>query len=700
MRKRLIIAAITVCMLLLLNTTPGMAPSAIYASDETWTENELNEQLIELNAVIASTSRPQLVPFLETVRDEATAVVGSSDISFKEGLKTKKAMKYALKLAKDATTGSASELWTDTPFIVYEAAALSPEKRLPNTLPTDGAITDQLNVISAQDEYEAASFVLAPLSDVDSVTFAISDLQGTDSVIPASAIDMHVIKTWYQGGTAWQSYFFDGSKNVLVPELLLHDENLVRVDHELEKNYIRVDYPEGSQYVDVFTKPNKKFDHLAEPVEDSPVLLPIELKQGESKQMWITTKVDAGTPEGFYTGTIDITADGVPAGQITLKIRVLPFDLPDPKTYYDVDKDFYVMLYHESRVREYMKETGGNAALVDEKLANEYRNMAEHNAVNIPAPIYNASDSQYFFRQLELMEGAGLELNPLFGAKQTFPEYTIFTHYSNYLNWKAKYEADPTPENQAKMDQYYTLWRQGIEDFKPVLDEAFATISNYVGHTNIYFDGWDEAGWSMLQFQQELWRYIQDELGGKVFASGHGSHLELETKEQFLNWAGEMTREQAANWHALGEDKLITSYAYPHTGPENPDLMRQRHGMWLYKANYDATYNYIYYENFLNTWNDDVDATYRQLALVYPTQTDIIDTLAWEGFREGIDDIRYATKLQQVAQDAIASGQADRVAAANKALNWLEVSDERSMSADLIRLEMIYHILRMLELAE
>lgn len=56
MRKRLIIAAITVCMLLLLITSPGMSSTAVYASDETWTEGELSEQLSKLNTVINTTS--------------------------------------------------------------------------------------------------------------------------------------------------------------------------------------------------------------------------------------------------------------------------------------------------------------------------------------------------------------------------------------------------------------------------------------------------------------------------------------------------------------------------------------------------------------------------------------------------------------------------------------------------------------------
>lgn len=702
MRRRILIAVISVSMVLMLITSSGMVTSTVHASEETWSESELNVRLSELNSIIGTTNRPQLEQFLGDTRDQASAVLGGSDISEAVGLKTKKALVYAQRLANDLSEGSAAELWVDSPFVVYNVPALSPEMRLPNALPKDGAVSNQIRVVSAQDEFEAASFLFAPLSDVDEVTFSINELQGADAVIPAGSIDLRVVKTWYQGGTAWQSYFFDDSKDVLTPELLLYDESLIQVDHEEKKNYLRIDYPEGSQYVNMSGSPPAAFNRWNEPVADSPVLLPIELKQGESKQMWITTKVPSGTPEGIYSGTIDIEADGAPAGQITLKIRVLPFELPDPKTYYNIEKDFYTLMYHGADLKNGLASSQGQTEMVEESLLNQYQNMADHNVLNAPGPHYKPADQATFIRQLELMLEAGLDLDPLFAVAPTFDFLVYDEAYKVYKQEKAKYETNPTEETRLKMEAAYAKWRTGAENFKIKLQEIYDDVTEIVGHTNLYFDGWDEAFWEMLLFQQENWEFIQNTLGAKIYATGHENHMDLPITEDFLNWFGEPTREKADAWHALGEDKLITNYAHPHSGPENPDLMRQRHGLWLYKANYDAVYNYIwFYESqYVNPWGDYVDATYREFNFVYLTQTGVIDTLAWEGFREGIDDIRYATKLKQVAQDAISSGQPDRVAAANKALTWLEEMDERSTSSDLIRYEMIYQIMTLLDLAE
>lgn len=699
MRKHLLLAAITLCALLMI--WMGL-PASVQAAGETWSRTELSAKMNKLNSLIATTDRQPFKQFLENVRDQANSVLGMTDIPNTQGLSTDRALKYALKLASDTNTSGSTKLWTNTPFIIYSATALSPEMRLPDTLPEDGKVSDQIKIVSAQGEYEAASFVVAPLSDVTSVTFSVYDLQGNGGSIPASTVDMHVVKTWYQGGTAWQSYFFDDTKDVLVPELLLHDENLIKVDDGQKKNFVRVDYPTGSQYVNISGSPPQFFNRWKQPVEDSPVLQPIALKQGQSKQMWITTKVPKGTPEGIYTGKIDITANGAPAGQITLKIHVLPFELPDPKTYYDLNKDFYVMMMHGSTLKNELKGTGGNTQLAEQTLLNHYRNLVEHNVVNLPphSP-FDVKHPQNLLRQLELMKQAGVHLNPLFGAGPAFTSNELFSIFKDYLIAKKAYEANPTDANRSVMESKYAAYLATLEPAKDYIRQTFNTLSAAVGHTNIYFDGWDEAEWNRLLWQQPLWEFIKEDIGAKVFATGNSTHLDLPITEEFIDWAGEPTKEKADAWHALGSDKLITNYAHPHVGPENPDLMRQRHGMWLYKANYDATYNYVWYfdSDIVSAWSEYIDATFRGFNFVYPTKTDVIDTIAWEGFREGIDDIRYATKLKQVAQTALDSGDAARIAAASKALAWLEKTDERSTNSDLIRYEMIQHIMKMLNLA-
>ena len=669
MLRTMMVVLAALCVLL--PKVSGQAATPYAVSRTTWSEAELRSWDEQLSQLIPGVRQLHVKQYLGQLRDRARRLQAAAQIAANDGQTLQQDIANAVKLAADVQAVGDSAPWATTPFVCYTVPALSPLQRRPDSLPEDGVVSDRLRIIAAQGEFEPASFVIAPLSDVKSLTLTASVLQGRQGTIPAESVDIRVVKCWYQNGTAWYSYFQDKTRRVLVPELLLHDESLVRVDPKDQENYLRVDYPEGAKYVGISDNPIKPFDHFAEPVADSPTLLPVALTSGEAKQLWLTVKVPRGTAAGIYTGTIALVADGRPAGAMKLTVRVLPFELPRPKTYYDLNKDFYVMLYHHCKLQTHLRDTKGDTQLAETKLLAEYRNLAEHNVINLPGPRYAPERKEVFLRQLEIMEQAGLSTRPLFGVFHTFPEY----------GWM--------------MNRDKPEYRAVAESFKQQMDEAFDFVEKAMGHRDFYFDGWDEAGQSVLDAQQEFWQYLKDK-GGKVYATGHGGHLNLPVKEDFLNWPGVPTRERAAQVHAQGTSYL-TNYATPHTGPENPDLMRQRHGMWLYKANYDATYNYIYYEGS-NIWNDNSMNTFRNFNLVYPTQTDVIDTIAWEGFREGIDDVRYATKLKQLAADATASGKPDLVAAAQGAVHWLEAVDEHTANPDVLRLEMIRHILRLHDL--
>ena len=77
-----------------------------------------------------------------------------------------------------------------------------------------------------------------------------------------------------------------------------------------------------------------------------------------------------------------------------------------------------------------------------------------------------------------------------------------------------------------------------------------------------------------------------------------------------------------------------------------------------------------------------------------------MNTLAFEGYREAFDDIRYATKLLLECRAARSSGNAERIAAANEAERFLEERDVREAPPEETRHEIIKRILNLLHLAE
>lgn len=587
---------------------------------------------------------------------------------------TEKILDNALQVQRDIKS---QNTWKQKPLVCYIVPAISAVKRLPDLIPPDGKLGNKIRIVAAKGEYIPASFVIFPLVDFSRVEIIASPLLNKDgAVIPSDTVDIKVVKCWYQGGTAWHSYFADPDRRALVPELLLNDETMIKVDNETRDNYLRVDYPSGSEYLWVSYPKEAKgklnvFNHAKEPVSDSPVLKPIKLTAGVCKQLWITVKVPEDAEPGYYNGTISLVAAGKNLGTLDLNLRVLPFILPEPKTYYDLDKNFYTSIYSHTNINTHGEFLGDDRVAAEKKTLSEMKNLRKH---NVFYPLVKKcklhGNNEIVRRQLELMKEAGLKTDPIFGLLTTYNWGMLF----RYLR----------PGNKIPPGK----WKQ----YEDQIEAEKELVEDVLGHSNIYGIGWDEPGRTTLEAEQKLFELLHDK-GLKVYETGKDSHFKYAGfNEDIVNYPGHPFKaDSARKWHAM--DAKIFSYAGPHTGPENPDFIRRTHGLQLYKADYDGSANYRYYGYRTNIWNDFESGSYR-ICFVYPTRNGIIDTLHWEAFREGIDDIRYATLLRQLAEKAIAAGGAGKRYAGKKALQYLALLNEHKTDLNTARMEMIHHILK------
>jgi hypothetical protein len=561
----------------------------------------------------------------------------------------------------------------EVPLDWYTVPALSATPRLPDQVPADGDRLAPVRFIAAQGEFEPASVILAAPRDYPAVTATAGELNGPAGTIPAASLDIRVVKCWYQAGTAWSSYFADRQGKRLTPELLLYDENLIRVDPTTRDNYLRVDDPAGPRYLWV-SYPRRAatatFNHDLAPVADAATLQPFSLTAHRGKQLWLTLHVPPAARPGLYTGGIFLTAAGAPLATIPLQVRVLPFALPEPKTWYDLDRDFYAILYNHNSLPAHVALNGGDTALAERKLRAIMANWRDHNALSPLVDGGNGRRPELLARQLAMMQEIGLRTRPVFGVINVFAPY-------NYLA-KGNNQTD----------------HPDFREFTARFDLLLKTFHDTLGHRDLFAMAWDEPGRQTLLGQRSSWRYAHDQ-GIQVAGTSKPWHFELAPyNEDFSNYGG-FIHEQAASvrqWHAVGG--RVGNYAGPHTGPENPDYIRRSHGLLLYKLDLDATFNYIFYEGPVNIWNDfDGEYQYRCFNLAYPTRDGLIDTLAWEGFREALDDIRYATLLQQLARRAIAAGPIELRYAGKQALAVLAAADATHDDLDALRLELITHIL-------
>jgi hypothetical protein len=610
-------------------TQPQPGPAALAAAQQ------------KLPLAASAAVPPALAAFLKTVEKSAPT---QETIS-------------ALQVADDIARSG--KLPSTACLVHYAVPPMAATMRLPQAFPVDGQALAPVSIIAAQDEYEPGSFLLYSFQDIASAQLSISDLK-TESgqTFPKENLDLKVVKVWYQNANAWFSYFSDVGLT-LVPELLLHDENLIRVDTQTQANYARVQSPSGFREVWI-SAPYEvavPFDHYDPGFVDAPSLKPVTLQAGRFKQFILTAHTTPATTPGLYKGAITVEIPGQAQYAIPVAVKVLPFTLPSPKAYLDPKKDFIVSLM------------GHWPDLPVTHPANlpTLQNLRQHNILHsgpggAPTPALSA-------KYVPLLKAAGFDLSIL-----------LMRHS---LPWEGTHDGAPfTFDQLMSIRRAAGAWR------------SFC-MANF-GHANAYLCLGDEPSAAWVMKTRQVWRVVQ-EAGLKAQLAGH-EHLF--TKAGYIldlhQSAGTPDQQEHARQRQAIDFGHIGFYANQHNGSENPDFVRRQHGMLGYLAGLSAVDNY---EFAYGPWNDRATPLYKPMVLAYPISNGLVDTLAWEGFREAIDDVRYATALKQAAQEAIDSGSAagdlTRVYAGRQALQWLTLLDASTTDLAAIRLEMISKILKL-----
>ena len=298
----------------------------------------------------------------------------------------KKVMTMALALA--GLAAQAGVTWWAVP-------AMSGEAKLPDKDPADGEKGGVVRIVMAKEEYEPGSFVVVADSDLGKTSFELSEFRNErGQALPASALDLKFVKVWYQNGNAWWSYFGDSGVR-LCPELLVNDEDLIRVDTEKKANYARLVEPDGRRHEHWLNPPRQmdkrifkhyRFPSCFLPMEgsfrDAKTLQPVALGKGERKQFLLTVHATKDTPAGVYRGVIQVKSKGEKVKsavcEIPVAVRVMDFVLPPPKAYVNHEQDFLVCSYNYLRLHHIMEENGGDRELAKRQLEAILRDQVAH----------------------------------------------------------------------------------------------------------------------------------------------------------------------------------------------------------------------------------------------------------------------------------------------------------------------------------
>ena len=501
----------------------------------------------------------------------------------------------------------------ESPLIVYRLDSITNKRALPDCFPdVPGTAGGQLSLAGCRGEYESASFAVYARRNLKNLRIEISDLRFGNHILPKASFESWGVKCWYQAGR--DVMFHDGVKR-LVPELLLKDDALVQVDAEQETNAVRSTAADGStRYLPASVKDPKALDELR-PI-DALTLQPVTVPEKTLKQFWLTLHIPQAAAPGKYIGSLRLVAQGITPVDVPIQVTVHAFELAQPKMMYSI--------YYPGKLDSKNQPHGTIAAHYksEEQYLAELRDMLAH-GVRYPN-LWQTHASGFVPRALQLRKEAGLPNDALF--------------------------INSPPGAPASAAGTVNGWRELTADF---------------GYKDLYLYGLDEAHGTRLRIQKPSWENVQ-KAGGKVYASAwkEDPFEVMGGRLNVLVWSGGLQPEKAKRWHTVGSK--IFSYSNPQVGVEEPLLYRYNFGLALWKADYDGAMDFAYQYAYGHIWNDFDSERFRDHCFAYPTVNGVVGTIQWEGFREGVDDVRYITTLERVIKKA------GKTPPAREAQQWLD----------------------------
>lgn len=517
-----------------------------------------------------------------------------------------------------------------------------------------------LAVVAAKGEIEPCSVLVRCGRDLKGLVPVVGALKSADgNQLPADAVDVRVVKV---APTAVIYPSVRGSRT-LKPMMLLHDDSLLRVNLETRRADLKLRTPDGFRYVQSSDAPgddyvkkmveghkwlNVRYDAAEWPVYDAKTIQPLDLAADTLKQYWFTVRVPSDAAAGEYRAEVVFRdACGARLASVPLSVRVLPFRLPEPRVKYDTRRPYRRMLYTRHKNTDFEGKTAGSITTdgrnVDQFRA-DLRNIREHGIesatimMDLKLPRWRwfkwgkhdgpsagefesrpgRVDRDYSVKALRVLAEEGLVSRPLY--------------VNNGCNFG--FREGYAPESKANLTSL-------VDATKSILREA-------LGHDEMCVYAVDEAKGDAIDRQRAAWDELHAQ-GVRVYATC----LPKNVGRVVANGADAVvqsvkpTKENAALVHGAGG--VILSYAYPQSGAKDDAFSyRANYGFGDWLSDYDGFSLYCWDEFSGNPWNEFENWGGKSYIYVFLTADGVVDTPSWEGQREAVDDVRYATLLRMM----------------------------------------------------
>ncbi len=463
---------------------------------------------------------------------------------------------------------------------------ISNEYILPFSDPVPNAITsDVISIAASRNGIEPGSFVLrSGENTLRNVRVDVGTLRGekTGAVIHPANIDIRGVKCWFQaGGTVNRRV--DGTKR-LVPELLLHDLGLVSVDYERQVNLIR--------------------DPTS--IRDANAFVPYDQPPFFNQQFWISVTVE-DQPADTYSGVVSLTFD-LDGEQrdvtIRLSVEVLDVDLPKPI----ID---YAMFYRGQLSRSDRVPVSTDIKS-EELLLADFKDMKAHGLTNIAIEDHidprAVEQNEKIRRTIAVMRAAGFDNDRFL-----------------YVDWKMRGSHSAS------------AYTSKIQRLRKIVETS--------GMTELFVYNLDEQPGDVLLRGRKTFEIVHDNNAKNVVATTPEAIHKL---EGLLDGIVLHRKNWAATDAARAASMVPFAYNNPQAGEEKPATYRELYGIRLWAEGFDAVCQYAYQtsgDSGRTGWDDWARPMFRPHIMAYPSLSGPIPTVQWEGWREGVDDVRYLTAV-------------------------------------------------------
>ena len=556
------------------------------------------------------------------------------------------------------------------PLRGWQTWLASGERILPASQPPVTATNAVLRLVSARNATAAASFALRSSSALDDVAIKAGPLVSASGARFGGAIDIRIVKLWYQDANGWFAAERAPGDAVLVPELLLHDDSLVKTDAAAMENLVR---GADGQYRRIKAAPGGQTTPAAKDfiaADDAAELLPFALAANATRQFYLKVEVPEGTPHGLYKGALAVTAKGADLGHIDLALYVADHSLGDPTSRFsgrdsldgrecasgvfsamtttDYERYASVVFLPKTRLTksavDYLRRNG----IADVAVPPDMLGQVPALFGGVPSPLWIADAGALSARPKGVADKA-----PLVAAAKG----ALALGAKDARLFVPSRPAEPVlPADRAALEEIDSL---GVGTWAVSDKSTYTNLADVLTSPVEYGLPLDKVGLRPPPIKG-------DPYGG------------METTDSTL----------AEAWHALGTP-LYLAITLP-AGVENPSIWRRAAGIECFFVGYEG----FILPSFVETadpWNDWSRPRLRARTFLYPTKTGFVPTLAFEGLCEGVLDVRYLSAVRRLAAKLRYPEPKDYKVdmEGRKATMWMQWIKVRQADLDNMRLEAI-----------